>query len=300
MGNFCRKFKFRQSCPAPLLIMIMRNISCTLHIDIQNCVAAYGMNCLKGNDILLLFAILFPWLNLENHFHGQNALIVPTQTCKHVWLRDSAVYRPYSYCIDQAGLGAYTAKSGRKHYNPPPLTVMWMNFDSPNFPILCSLSAIISFQICSNKCILYVLLFHKCIKIKYKTVNMYGVFLWLVQSSSHWNTIHSLATTMFNCWVFGSANSVTRPDRDNQYNMRIVYTHLNSANHSFDNMDVIILDKESRWFERGVKEALYVTREQPSLNKGGGLRHNLAGAYSSAIEKIPQRLKSSSTPSTGQ
>ena len=50
-------------------------------------------------------------------------------------------------------LGAFTAKSGRKHYNPPPLTVMWMNFDSPNFPSLCSLSAIISFQTCSNKCI---------------------------------------------------------------------------------------------------------------------------------------------------
>ena len=33
-------------------------------------------------------------------------------------------YRPFSYCIDQAGLGAFTAKSGRKHYNPPPLTVM--------------------------------------------------------------------------------------------------------------------------------------------------------------------------------
>ena len=99
--------------------------------------------------------------------------------------------RPFSYCIDQAGLGAFTVKSGRKHYNPPPLTVMWMNFDSPNFPSLCSLSAIILFQACSNKCILYVLLFHKCIKIKYKTVNMYGVFLWLVQSSSRWNTIHS-------------------------------------------------------------------------------------------------------------
>ena len=101
------------------------------------------------------------------------------------------LYRPFSYCIDQAGLGAFTAKSGRKHYNPPPLTVMWMNFDSPNFPSLCSLSAIISFQTCSNKCILYVLLFHKCIKIRYKTVNMYGVFLWLVQSLSRWNTIHS-------------------------------------------------------------------------------------------------------------
>ena len=84
--------------------------------------------------------------------------------------------RPFSHCIDQAGLGAFTAKSGRKHYNPPPLTVMWMNFDSPNFPSFCSLSAIISFQTCSNKCILYVLSFHKCIKIKYKMVNMYWVF----------------------------------------------------------------------------------------------------------------------------
>ena len=100
-------------------------------------------------------------------------------------------YRPFSHCIDQAGLGTLTAKSGRKHYNPPPLTVMWMNFDSPNFPSLCSLSAIILFQTCSNKCILYVLSFHKCIKIKYKMVNMYGVFLWLVQSSSRWYTIHS-------------------------------------------------------------------------------------------------------------
>ena len=59
---------------------------------------------------------------------------------------------PFSHCIDQAGLGAFTGKSGRKHYNPPPLTVMWMNFDSPNFPSFCSLSAIISFQTCSAGC----------------------------------------------------------------------------------------------------------------------------------------------------
>ena len=92
-------------------------------------------------------------------------------------LRTKPSNRPFSYCIDQARLGAFTAKSGRKHCNPPPLTVMRMNFDSPNFPSLCSLSAIISFQTCNNKCILHVLLFLKCIKIKYKTVNMYGVFL---------------------------------------------------------------------------------------------------------------------------
>ena len=34
------------------------------------------MSYLKGNDILLLFAVLFLWLNLENHLHSQNALIV--------------------------------------------------------------------------------------------------------------------------------------------------------------------------------------------------------------------------------
>ena len=117
--------------------------------------------------------------------------IFPTYPYIVDFLMNKAKYRPFSYCIDQTRLGAFTAKSGRKNYNPPPLTVMWINFDSPNFPSLCSLSAIISFQTCSNKCILYVLLFHKCIKIKYKTVNMYGVFLWLVQSSSRWNTIHS-------------------------------------------------------------------------------------------------------------
>ena len=79
------------------------------------------------------------------------------------------------------------------------------------------------------------------------------------------------------------------------------YTHISCTKHSFENKDVVILDKEARWFERGVKEAIYVKREEPSLNRGGGLRHNLAGAYNTAIKKIPRRFNSSnrdnSTPS---
>ena len=138
------------------------------------------------------------------------------------YIKVRAFNRPFSYCIDQAGLGAFTAKSGRKHYNPPPLTVMWMNFDSPNFPSLCSLSAIISFQLVAINVFYVYFYFINVSRSNIKTVNMYGIFLWLVQSSSRWkNTL--IATTMFNCWVFGSAKSVTRPDRDNQYNMRIVY-----------------------------------------------------------------------------
>ena len=37
---------------------------------------------LKGNDISLLFAILFLWSNLENHLHSQNALIAYLPTVK--------------------------------------------------------------------------------------------------------------------------------------------------------------------------------------------------------------------------
>ena len=74
-----------------------------------------------------------------------------------------------------------------------------------------------------------------------------------------------------------------------------VYLHQNAKDHSFVNEDVVILDREHRWYERGVKEAIYVNVEQPSLNKGGGLRHNLAGAYTSVINKIPKRLSTDSS-----
>ena len=43
--------------------------------------------------------------------------------------------------------------------------------------------------------------------------------------------------------------------------------HLNSAKHSFKNENGPVLDRESNWFERGVKEALYVKSEEPLLNK---------------------------------
>ena len=35
-----------------------------------------GGKLLKGNDILLLFAILFLWLNWENHLLSQNTIIL--------------------------------------------------------------------------------------------------------------------------------------------------------------------------------------------------------------------------------
>ncbi len=47
--------------------------------------------------------------------------------------------------------------------------------------------------------------------------------------------------------------------------------HLKEKTHSFEDSNVHILDREDRWFERGVKEAIYVKIERPSLNGEGGL-----------------------------
>ena len=38
------------------------------------------------------------------------------------------------------------------------------------------------------------------------------------------------------------------------------------------------------------QEAVHVNTENPSLNRGGGLRHNLSLVYNPVIRKIPRRL----------
>ena len=93
----------------------------------------------------------------------------------------------------------------------------------PIFLVCVRYQQIISFQTCSNKCILYVFLFHKCINIKYKTVNMYGPFLWLVQSSSRWNTIHSHRNYHVQLLSVRVSEFCHPARSQNQYNMRIVY-----------------------------------------------------------------------------
>ena len=49
---------------------------------------------------------------------------------------------------------------------------------------------------------------------------------------------------------------------------------------------------EDRWFERGVKEAMYVHPEKPSLNRGGGLRHHLSATYNAVLGALPRQINS--------
>ncbi len=67
-----------------------------------------------------------------------------------------------------------------------------------------------------------------------------------------------------------------------------VYLHLESSGHNFDNKDVIVVDRESRWFERGVKEAINERSERSSLNQRGGLRFNLSQTWTRAACDIPK------------
>ena len=56
---------------------------------------------------------------------------------------------------------------------------------------------------------------------------------------------------------------------------------------------VEVLDREPRYFERGVKEAVYIRAYQPSLNKdgGGGGAYKLPKVYDPLIDRHVIKVK---------
>ena len=78
-----------------------------------------------------------------------------------------------------------------------------------------------------------------------------------------------------------------------------VYTHLSEHDHAFNNENVQILSRENRWFERGVKEAIFVHAQDPSLNKQGGTRFTLSSAWNDVIRNSREiNVTSRSFPAT--
>ena len=54
-----------------------------------------------------------------------------------------------------------------------------------------------------------------------------------------------------------------------------------------------VIEREDRWFERGVKEAIHVKLKKPSLNGDGGLRHFLSPTYNAVLHSLGQNSKRS-------
>ena len=63
-----------------------------------------------------------------------------------------------------------------------------------------------------------------------------------------------------------------------------VFDHQEATGHTFNIEDVQILYREPRWFERGVKEAIFERKEAPDLNKKGGLRHELSFSWDKCLK----------------
>ena len=75
------------------------------------------------------------------------------------------------------------------------------------------------------------------------------------------------------------------------------HIHSDCPDHSISIDTTDILSVEPRWFERGVKEAIYIRASSPSLNKDGG-RYNLPTIWNSIIKKHVKR-RETGTPRGG-
>ena len=68
-----------------------------------------------------------------------------------------------------------------------------------------------------------------------------------------------------------------------------VGAHLHSEGHEFDTDNVKVLDSDSRWLQRGIKEAYYIAALDPDLNQDKG-RHVLSGVYKPIIKSCDRGL----------
>lgn len=71
------------------------------------------------------------------------------------------------------------------------------------------------------------------------------------------------------CALKARVNQYHRPSSSDAQ-ISAVYTHIKIPSHSFSAEKVVIWDKEGRWFERSVWDAICERLEQPTLNKKRG------------------------------
>ena len=62
-----------------------------------------------------------------------------------------------------------------------------------------------------------------------------------------------------------------------------VQHHMEYNKHSFDPNEIRILDHDSNWVSRGIREAIHISRTQPPLNRDRG-RHHLPPVYKSILQ----------------
>ncbi|KAI8511341.1 hypothetical protein Bbelb_104410 [Branchiostoma belcheri] len=92
-----------------------------------------------------------------------------------------------------------------------------------------------------------------------------------------WNQLRDKATVVKN-YTSGSAGSSKTGSPIIVVNVKEQLGKQRGPGQSTD-----VLDRETRWWERGVKEAIYERMYNPTLNREGGLRVDLSGTWDLAL-----------------
>ena len=73
--------------------------------------------------------------------------------------------------------------------------------------------------------------------------------------------------------------------KEHQRESSPVATHAKAHRHTIDFQKVKVLDQETQWFRRGVKEAIHIEAKGADLNRDKGW-HHLAPGYRSLISDL--------------
>ena len=65
--------------------------------------------------------------------------------------------------------------------------------------------------------------------------------------------------------------------------------HMGYNKHKVDSQNIRIVDRDSRWFQRGVREAIQIRSRSPTINRGRG-RHNLPSVYNTIVWSHDTRM----------
>ena len=90
--------------------------------------------------------------------------------------------------------------------------------------------------------------------------------------------------------ALGSRLKQHRRASTNESQLSAVFSHITETGHKFDDCNIVILDCEQCWYERGVREAIYECIEQLSMNKWGGLSFSLSRTWDRALKQVQCHL----------
>ncbi|KAI8486970.1 hypothetical protein Bbelb_352300 [Branchiostoma belcheri] len=124
-----------------------------------------------------------------------------------------------------------------------------------------------------------------------QTCNHVAALLFKVEAAVRTNMADPAACTSTACQWNAAPKKAVQPSRVKDMNFKnekfcktAIFHHLqHNQGHSFKLESTDVLDRETRWWERGVKEAIYERIYNPTLKREGGLRVDLSGTWDLAL-----------------